>query len=214
MNLPLIVLGAGGHAKVLVDALISAGLTVRGLTDAVPAKAGTAVLGVPVLGEDKEVFAFAPDAVRLVNGIGSVRVPVLRRKLFESFKKSGYFFERVVHASAIIAPDVAMAEGAQIMAGVVLQVGCRIGENVIINTRAAVDHDCVIGNHAHVSPGAILCGNVEVGEGSHIGAGATVIQGVRIGQGCMVAAGAVVIRDIPAGATVAGVPARVLPPSP
>lgn len=208
MSLPLIVLGAGGHAKVLVDALIGAGRPVHGLTDADPAKAGTVVLGVPVLGEDKKVLAFAPETVRLVNGIGSVRVPVLRRQLFDSFKKSGYFFERVVHTSAIIAPDVVLAEGAQIMAGVVLQTGCRIGENAIINTRAAVDHDCVIGSHVHLSPGVTLCGNVEVGEGSHIGAGATVIQGVRIGCNCMVAAGAVVIRDIPDGMTVAGLPAK------
>lgn len=208
MSLPLIVLGAGGHAKVLVDALIGAGRLVRGLTDADPAKAGAAVLGVPVLGEDKKVLAFAPEAVRLVNGIGSARVPVLRRQLFDSFKKSGYFFERVVHPSAIVAPDVVLAEGAQIMAGVILQTGCRIGENVIINTRAAVDHDCVIGSHVHLAPGVTLCGNVEVGEGSHIGAGATVIQGVRIGCNCMVAAGAVVIRDIPDGVTVAGLPAK------
>lgn len=208
MNLPLIVLGAGGHAKVLVDALLGAGQPVHGLTDTDPAKTGSAVLGVPVLGGDKEVLAFAPEEVRLVNGIGSVRVSVLRHQLYENFKNMGYFFERVVHASAIVASDVVLDEGAQIMAGVVLQTGCHIGENVIINTRAAVDHDCVIGSHAHVSPGAILCGNVEVGEGSHIGAGATVIQGVRIGCNCTVAAGAVVIRDIPDGLTVAGLPAK------
>jgi UDP-perosamine 4-acetyltransferase len=208
MNLPLIVLGAGGHAKVLVDALLGAGRPVHGLTDADPAKAGSALLGVPVLGGDKEVLAFAPEAVRLVNGIGSVRVSVLRRQLYDGFKSSGYFFERVVHASAIVAPDVVLAEGAQIMAGAVLQSGCHIGENAIINTRVAVDHDCVIGSHAHISPGVTLCGNVAIGEGSHIGAGATVIQGVRIGRNCMVAAGAVVIRDIPDGVTVAGLPAK------
>jgi UDP-perosamine 4-acetyltransferase len=208
MSLPLIVLGAGGHARVLVDALLGAGLPVRGLTDADPAKTGSAVLGLPVLGGDEEVLALAPEAVLLVNGIGSVRVSASRRKLFEDFKKRGYFFERVIHPSAIVAPDAVLAEGAQIMAGAVLQTGCRIGENAIINTRAAVDHDCVIGSHVHISPGVTLCGNVEVGEGSHIGAGATVIQGVRIGRNCMVAAGAVVIRDIPDGATVAGLPAK------
>ncbi len=96
------------------------------------------------------------------------------------------------------------------MAGAVLQTGCRMGENVIINTRASVDHDCIIACHTHVSPGAVLCGNVQVGQGSHIGAGATVIQGVRIACNGMVAAGAVVIRDIPEGVTVAGVPAKEL----
>jgi len=208
MKLPLILIGAGGHARVLLDALLGAGRTVHGLTDAEPAKAGQVVQGVPVLGDDAEVSAFAPEAVRLVNGIGSVRVSVQRRRIFEDFRKHGYHFERVVHASAIVASDVILAEGAQIMAGVVLQTGSRIGENAIINTRAAVDHDCEIGSHVHVSSGAILCGNVSVGESSHIGAGATVIQGVQVGRNCLVAAGAVVIRDVPDGVTVAGVPAK------
>lgn len=208
MKLPLILIGAGGHAKVLLDALLGAGQAVHGLTDADPAKAGQVVQGVPVLGDDTEISAFAPEAVRLVNGIGSVRVSTLRRQIYDDFKNRGYFFERAVHTSAVVASDVILAEGAQIMAGVVLQTGSRIGENAIINTRAAIDHDCVIGSHVHVSPGAVLCGNVEVGESSHIGAGTTVIQGVRIGRNCLVAAGAVVIRDVPDGATVAGVPAK------
>jgi len=165
-------------------------------------------LDIPIIGDDGAVLRFAVDAVRLVNGIGAVRVSPLRRQLYDSFKSRGYSFATVVHASAIVAPDVVLAEGAQIMAGVVLQTGCQIGENAIINTRVAVDHDCVIGNHVHVSPGATLCGNVVVGEGSHVGAGATVIQGICIGRNCTVAAGAVVIRDVPDNATVAGVPAK------
>ncbi len=210
MSLPLIVLGAGGHAKVLVDALIGAGRPVFGLADADPAKAGSIVLGVPVMEGDEKVLAFPPEAVRLVNGIGSVRVSALRRQLYERFKSRGYFFERVSHISAVVAPGTVLGEGAQIMAGAVLQTGCRTGENVIINTHAAVDHDCIIGSHAHISPGAVLCGNVEIGQGSHIGAGATVIQGVRIGCNCMIAAGAVVVRDVPDGLAVAGLPAREL----
>lgn len=208
MKLPLIVLGAGGHARVLVDALIGTGSDLRGLTDADPAKAGGTILGVPVLGGDEEVHNFAPETVRLVNGLGSVRVSGHRSRLYEGFKKRGYTFAQVVHASAIVAADVGLSEGAQVMAGAVVQTGSRIGENAIINTRAAVDHDCIIGNHAHISPGATLCGNVEIGDSSHIGAGATVIQGVRIGRNCQVAAGAVVIRDIPDGATVMGIPAK------
>jgi UDP-perosamine 4-acetyltransferase len=208
MSLPLIMLGAGGHAKVLIDALRTAGVAVNGLTDADPAKAGTHILGVPVLGDDEEVLSFAPEAVRLVNGIGSVRIPYLRRRLFDDFRKSGYAFAQVVHPRAIVAGDVVLAEGVQVMAGAVLQTGSRIGENAIINTRAVVDHDCVIGSHVHISPGAVLCGGVVIGDASHIGAGATLIQGVRIGANCMVAAGAVVIRDVPDGMTVMGVPAK------
>jgi len=208
VTVPLIILGAGGHAKVLVDTLLSAGRVTYGLTDADSAKAHISILGVPVIGGDEQVLTFAPETVRLINGLGSVRVTSMRRQLFDKFKCKGYSFEQVVHASAVLASGVVLDEGVQIMAGVVLQTGCHIGTNVIINTRATVDHDCVIANHVHISPGAILCGNVQVGEGSHIGAGATVIQGVRIGSNCMVAAGAVVIRDIPDGVTVIGIPAK------
>ena len=208
MSLPVIVLGAGGHARVLIDALRTRSASILGITEADHGKHGQMVFDVPIIGDDSALLRFPPESHRLVNGLGTVRVSMLRRQLFDGFKSKGYFFAAVVHASAIVAADVILAEGAQIMAGAVLQTGCRIGENVIINTRVAVDHDCLIGNHVHVSPGATLCGNVAVGEGSHIGAGATVIQGIRIGRDCMVAAGAVVIRDIPDGVSVAGVPAK------
>ncbi len=207
MSLPIIVLGAGGHARVLIDALRGHAAVIQGIAEADRSRHGQTLLGIPIIG-DEEVLAFARDSVRLVNGVGTVRVSQLRRQLYDSFRSKGYRFAVVVHASAVVAPDVMLAEGAQIMAGVVLQTGCRIGENAIINTRVAVDHDCVIGKHVHVSPGATLCGNVTVGEGSHIGAGATVIQGIRIGCNSMVAAGAVVIRNIADNVTVVGVPAK------
>lgn len=208
MSLPIIVLGAGGHARVLIDALRTRSAAILGIAEADHGKHGQMLFDIPIIGDDEAVLRMAAESVRLVNGIGTVRVSLLRRKLYDNFKSKGYCFATVVHASAIVAPAVVLAEGAQIMAGVVLQTGCRIGENAIINTRVAVDHDCVIGNHVHVSPGATLCGNVVVGEGAHIGAGATVIQGIRIGRNSMVAAGAVVIRDIPDNVTVAGVPAK------
>lgn len=208
MSPPVIVLGGGGHARVLIDALRGKAVPIRGIVEADPARHGQMLLDVPIIGGDDAVLQMSPDSVRLVNGIGTVRVAAARRRIYESFRAHGYRFACVIHASAIVAPDAALGEGAQVMAGAVLQTGCRIGENAIINTRAAVDHDCRIGDHVHVSPGATLCGNVEVGEGSHIGAGATVIQGIRIGSGCMVAAGAVVTRNLPDGVTVAGVPAR------
>lgn len=208
MSLPIIVLGAGGHARVLIDALRSRSSVIQGIAEADHGKHGKMWCDIPIIGDDAAVLHLAKDTVRLANGIGTVRVSLSRRQLYDNYKSEGYCFATVVHASAIVAPDAVLAEGAQIMAGAVLQTGCRIGENAIINTRVSVDHDCVIGNHVHVSPGATLCGNVVIGEGSHVGAGATVIQGIRIGRNSMVAAGAVVISDIPDDVTVAGVPAK------
>jgi len=208
MTAPLLIIGAGGHAKVLVEALLASSAVIAGVVDADPAMAGQALLGVPVLGDDKFVQEFPPDEIRLVNGLGSVGLPVRRKELFERFKTLGYSFAKVVHPSAVIASDVELGEGAQIMAGAVIQPGSRIGSNVIVNTRASVDHDCRIGEHVHLAPGVTLSGGVRIGDSSHIGTGATLIQGINTGARCLVAAGSVVIRDINENTTVYGVPAR------
>ena len=205
---PLIILGGGGHAKVVIEALLQGGRTVLGRTDGDPAAADC--LGVPVLGDDRTVLEHDLEDVRLVNGIGATGDGTARRDLFAAFRSQGYRFAEVLHPAATVARDVVLEEGAQIMAGAVLQPGCRIGANAIVNTGARVDHDCVIGAHAHIAPGAVLCGGVRVGAGSHIGAGATVIQYLEIGPGCLVAAGAVVVASVPAGTKVAGVPARTM----
>jgi UDP-perosamine 4-acetyltransferase len=206
--LPVIVLGAGGHAKVLIEALLQSGKVITGIVDPDPTLLGAEISGVPVLGGDEAVSAFPSSEIQLVNGLGSVGLPFKRQQLFERFKGLGYIFATVVHPSAVIASDVVPGEGAQIMAGAVIQPGSSIGINSIINTRASVDHDCIIGDHVHIAPGVTLSGGVSVETGSHIGTGATVIQGVSVGRGCLVAAGAVVTKVLVEGAKVRGVPAR------
>lgn len=195
----------------LIDSLRLLSVKVLGVTDADEGRLGDLLLQVPVIGSDDELEKYPPESVFLVNGLGSTRVDARRSRLFEYFKEKGYRFADVIHPSSVRASDVALSEGVQIMAGAVIQTGCRIGRNTIINTRASVDHDCSIGDHVHISPGATLSGGVVVQEGSHIGVGASVIQGIRIGRNSLVAAGAVVIRDVPDSARVSGVPARENP---
>lgn len=204
----MIILGAGGHAKVLIDALRLHSIELLGIADVDPGRKGQLLLGVPVLGGDEEVMKYPVEKIYLVNGVGSVHVNLKRQKLFEYFKNEGYQFASVVHPSAIIAGDVVLSEGVQIMACAVIQAGCHVGMNTVVNTGSIVDHDCHIGDHAHIAPGVTLSGGVRVGESAHVGTGATVIQGIQIGRNSLVAAGAVVIRDVPDGATVAGVPAK------
>lgn len=206
----LIILGAGGHAKVLLDVANCIGLSVRGVIDPRFTGAEETWCGVPILGtEDATVWAYPPETVGLVNGIGSVGVPAGRRAVFEALKQGGYTFVTMIHPSAVVARDVVIGEGVQVMAGAVIQTGVRLSDNVIVNSRALVDHDCQIDGHTHIAPGACLSGGVSVGTTSHIGVGAVVIQGVRIGDHSVVGAGAVVLKDVAAHTVVAGVPATI-----
>ncbi|VBB05533.1 Hypothetical protein LUCI_0743 [Lucifera butyrica] len=208
MNKPVIILGAGGHARVLIDMLRLRSVEIIGVTDADPAKKGTLIAGLPMLGTDQVIANYQPEEVRLVNGLGSVGLPTLRRQIFTDFKRKGYSFLNVIHPSAVLAADIALEEGVQVMAGAVVQPGCRIGANTILNTGAIVDHDCRIGAHVHVAPGVTLSGGVRVGDAVHIGTGAIIIQGIDIGHNSLIAAGAVVVKNVSANVKVAGMPAR------
>jgi sugar O-acyltransferase (sialic acid O-acetyltransferase NeuD family) len=210
MTAPVLIVGAGGHAKVLVDALLACGIPIVGLIDADPAKTGSRVLGVEVIGGDTAVGRFAPADIVLVNGVGTVASTAARRGVFERFKAQGYRFATVIHPSAVVAPSARLADGVQVMAGCVIQAESAIGQNAIVNTRASVDHDCVVGAHVHIAPGVTLSGGVRVGDNTHIGSGSTVLQGIAIGADCVVGAGSVVLANVPAGSRVGGVPAAPL----
>jgi len=210
MGLPVVVLGAGGHAKVLINALQLCCVEILGITDPDPDLQGQNILGVPVLGTDAKLQKYSQLEVMLVNGLGSVARPDARQNLFNQFKKQGYKFTSVIHPSAVIASDVVFSEGVQIMAGVVIQPGVFVGDNVIVNTRACVDHDCYIDKHSHLAPGVTLSGDVVVGESVHVGTGSSIMQGVRLGKNCLVGAGSLVLRDVPSGAKAYGSPVKVV----
>lgn len=202
MSPPILVIGGGGHGRVVIEALLAAGAEVAGVIDPHPAVAATLPDGVPWLGGDEALARYQPVDYQLANGVGGIGEPH-RRSVFERLSAAGYGFARVRHPAASVArAGVVLGEGCQVMAGAVIQPGARIGADVIVNTRAAVDHDCRIGDHSHVAPGAVLCGEVTVGAGSHIGAGAVVIQGVRIGSFAIVGAGSIILRDVPDGVVV------------
>lgn len=207
MTESIIIIGAGGHARVLASALKAAGKMLAGFVDRDASLWGTVIDGSPVLGGD-DLLRQTDGSPVLVNGIGSTELPMARREIFERFSSRGFRFARVVHPSAIVATGADLGDAAQLMAGAVLQPGVAIGVNSIINTGAIIDHDSRIGAHCHVAPGCTLSGNVQVGDMSHIGTGTTVIEGIRIGANVVVGAGTVVIRDLADGKRVIGVPAR------
>lgn len=202
-------LGAGGHAKVMLALVEAAGLSVRGVCDPALAAAGTAAWrGIPVLGDDKALADFDPGEFGLINGVGQLARPGARHQLFERLRGMGFTFPALIHPTAWVAPTTQLEQGVQIMAGVVVQPDCLIGENTIINTRASIDHDCRIGRQAHIAPSATLCGGAKVGDHAFIGSGATLIQEVNVGAYAVVGAGVTLVRDLPALARVLGAPAR------
>ena len=204
---PVIIIGAGGHGKVLLDILLNTGIQVIGFLDNDAALRGKEIFGIPILGKDEEIVRYQSDEVKLVNGIGSVGVATLRRNVYEKFKAQGFHFRQVIHPSAVISRRAVLEEGVQVMAGAVINIGSWIGEDTIINTRASVDHDCQIGRHVHIAPGTTLSGGVYVGDETLIGTGSSVIQGIRIGEGSLVGAGSVVIHDVSDHVVMYGVPA-------
>ncbi len=208
MNAPhdevTVVVGAGGHAKVVIDTLHAAGVgNVVGAFDDDPAKQSGHVLGVPVVGPISDL-----DEMRGVRIIVAVGDNAQRRDLAERLGR--FSLATAVHPSAVVAPSAEVGPGAAVFAGAVLQPEAFVGAHAVINTAATVDHDCRVGVYAQLGPGAHLCGGVTVEEGAFLGAGCTVTPGVRIGAWSTVGAGAVVTRDVPAGAAVVGVPARPL----
>lgn len=209
MERVILVLGGGGHARVVIDALRQLSRVPFGIIDP-NLRAGSEVYGIPVLGGDEVVASYHPDDVELVNAVGSTHLPFRRRNLFDRFAKLGYKFASVIHPAAVVAPDVVLGAGVQVMAGAVVQSGAVLGDNVLINTKASVDHGSHVGAHTHVAPGATICGDVRIGEGSLIGSGAVIIQGIEIGSGVVVGAGSVVVSHVADNTQVLGVPARVV----
>lgn len=205
----LLVIGAGGHGKVVAD---SARATDRWaeillLDDRYPDL--QEIGSWKVAGRDWQ--RFVPAEVEVLVGIGDNET---RLGLQESVETGGYHVPVLVHPRAWVSPDAALGAGTVIFAGAVVNADARIGRAAIINTAATVDHDCVLEEGVHLSPGVHLGGNVSVGRCSWLGIGSAVRHGVGIGAGVTVGAGASVVSDLPDGVTAVGVPARPRPPYP
>ncbi len=203
----IVVIGAGGHAKVVIEAIRAAAIgEIVGLID--PQAASTIVLGVPVIGGDAHLPAIRADGVAdAVVGIGNNAV---RERIAEDLMKLGFTLPSVVHPAAYLSPTAQIEAGAVIMARAVIGVETSISALAIINTGAVVDHDNLIGRAAHVAPGCSLAGNVIIGARTLIGVGSSVRPGITIGSDCVVGAGSAVVTPVSNGVMVGGAPARSL----
>lgn len=188
---PIVLLGAGGHGRVVLDMVKACGGRLAAVVD--PAEQLAPVFaGCVHVSDDADLSThFTPADCVLLNGLGMMPGAGGRRRkfLYLQFVGAGYRFLTLIHPSAVVSPTASLGQGAQVMAGAVVQCGAYIGSNAIINTRASVDHDSRVGDHAHVAPGAVLCGGVGVGEGVLVGAGAVLLPGDEIAPGEVVPAG-------------------------
>lgn len=200
----ILIIGAGGHGKVVADILLRQSIAVLGFLDDDPAMWGTFRLGLPVLGAINTFSDYSPEG--LVIGIGS---NVMRREIVRRLGSLAYdLWQPAVHPEAVIAPSASIGRGTVIAAGAVVNPDTCLGDHVIINTGATVDHDCYIGDFVHIAPGAHMAGSVRISEGALLGIGSVAIPGSAIGEWATVGAGAVVLGNIPGHAIAVGVPAR------
>ncbi|MCP3898949.1 MAG: acetyltransferase [Desulfobacteraceae bacterium] len=200
-----VIIGAGGHARVIVDTLLTMGFSLKGIVDVEYSGQKEKIMGYPVLGGLEFVEKFNPDEIVLSIAIGD---NTQRRFQYDSFKQKGFFFPSMVHPAAIVSESSHISDGVFINAGAIINSNARIGENCIINTGSIIEHEVTIGEHCHICPGAKIAGRVNIGNNSFIGIGANIIDYIKIGHDVVVGAGSVIIDDIASESTYVGVPGR------
>jgi sugar O-acyltransferase (sialic acid O-acetyltransferase NeuD family) len=204
LNGPVTVLGAGGHGKVVIATLQDAGIEIDAVYDDDPVKHGTLVLGIRVKGNLMEFAARASRRAIIAIGANATRQQVAARF-------AGTEWITAIHPRAYVHQSAITGAGTVILAGAVIQPGATLGEHVIVNTAATIDHDCFVGDFAHLAPGSHLAGEARVHSGALLGIGAVVAPGRQVGEWAIVGAGAAVVHEIPAHCTAVGVPAQIRP---
>jgi sugar O-acyltransferase (sialic acid O-acetyltransferase NeuD family) len=204
----LLIVGAGGHARVVADAAEECGAwsSIGFLDDRFPELRASGPWTVVGALAQLDVLATAHD--ELVVAIGDAKA---RMRIIEQLVTQGRRLATIVHPRATVSRHAVVGAGTMILAGACINPGARLGRGVIVNTGATIDHDCDLGQGVHIAPGAHLSGDVRVGENTWIGVGSCVRQGITIGDHVMIGAGAAVVSDIPSQSTAVGVPARVRP---
>ena len=201
MSDSVIIIGAGGHGKVIADIIESNGNYVKGFLDDNDNVQGKSIIGFPVLGKTADYVNYQD--CEFVIAVGN---PNVRQKIADALDVK---WHTAVHPRAVISKlDVEIGEGTVIMANAVVNPSAKIGKHCIINTGAVVEHDNILRDYVHISPNAVLSGTVTVGKATHIGAGACTKQVINIAPNCIIGAGSVIVKDITESGTYVGNPAR------
>ena len=195
----MLIFGASGHSKVIVDCLISKDIPILGIFDDDLEK--RSILDIEVYGKYEETFLPSEE---IIIGIGDNSI---RKLIAERIK---HRLGNVFHSSAIISNSAIIDYGTVVFQGAVIQSSTKIGKNCIVNTNASIDHDCEIGDFVHIAPNVTLCGGVSIGEGTMIGASSTIIPNIKVGKNVIVGAGSILISDVPDDVKIIGNPAKII----
>jgi acetyltransferase EpsM len=211
----LLVIGGGGHARVLIDTARSRpdAWRVAGFVDPRGCEDDAGPLGVRWLGDDSEAFRLVHSTADLsvILGVGAVGSTSRRQEIVARYERRGVRWASIVHARAWVSPSAQLGAGVLVCAGAVVNAGAVIGDHCVVNTGAIVEHDVVLGDFVQVAPGAVVGGGTAIGEATYLGLGCRVRDHVQIGPRALVAMGAVVAESVDAGQRVMGVPARPVP---
>lgn len=201
------VIGGGGHARVVAEALVACGMTFAG--HVAPEADKTGLLW-PHLGDDADLPELVRQGLSFALGVGFVNADGAQRRamLLALLGDLGAPLASVVHPSAMLSPSARIEEGCFLAAGAILGTRSCLGRGSIVNSGAIVDHDAIIGANTHIATGARLAGGITLGSDVLVGAGAVLRQSVQVEDRAIIGAGAVVLGTVHAGTTVFGNPAR------
>lgn len=196
---PIVILGGGGHASVLVEILKTQRRKIKAIVCPDNIASRPVFNNIQQLYADEDILQFSSDDIELVNAIGTRPRSTLRYCINEKFLAWGYHFATVISDSAYVSDHAYIGDGVQILTYAVIHPGTVIGNHTVINTRAVIEHDCTIGAYNFIAPGAVLCGQVRTKDNVFIGAGATIIPNIDIEEKGIVTAGAILVTTLRTG---------------
>lgn len=196
---PILLVGAGGHARACIDVIEQEGRFAMAGLVGLPHEVGTRVLGYPVLGTDADLSTLLGDYAHALVSVGQIKTSEPRMRLFDLFEQSGYALPVIVSPRAYVSPHATLGAGTIVMHGAVVNAGAAVGRNCIINSQSLVEHDVVIADHCHIATAAVINSGVRIGAGTFIGSGSSVRQCINIGERCLIGMGQRVFADCEAG---------------